>query len=144
MPGSQIIGRLEEGNQSIVLNLIVELADSGWHFQCTALINTGATGLFIDHAYVMCLNTQLHQLDSPVTVGNIDGTENRGGVIEFYTDMFLETLDHCERVCLEVADLRKNQRVILGLPWLRCHNPTIDWSSSFICFDKCLPDHHLT
>jgi hypothetical protein len=57
--------------------------------------------------------------------------------------VFLETLDHCERVCLEVADLRKNQRVILRLPWLRRHNPTIDWSSGVIRFNKCPPDHHL-
>jgi hypothetical protein len=44
---------------------------------------------------------------------------------------------------LEVADLGKHQRIILGLPWLRCHNPTIDWSSGVIHFNKCLPDHHL-
>jgi hypothetical protein len=115
MPSFQIIGRLEEGEQSIVLDLIVEPADSRWCFRCTALIDTGATGLFIDHAYVMHLDTQLHRLDSPVTIQNVDSTENRGGVIEFYADVFLETLDHHERVRLEVADLRKNQQVILGL-----------------------------
>jgi hypothetical protein len=121
-----------------------ELADSGWHFWCTALINIGATGLFIDCAYVMHFDTQLHWLDSPVTIQNVNSTENWGGVIEFYANVFLETLDHCEWVHLEVADLRRNQRVILRLPWLRHHNPTIDWSSGVICFDKCPPDHHLT
>jgi hypothetical protein len=43
----------------------------------------------------------------------------------------------------EVADLRQKQQLILSLPWLRCHNPTIDWSSSTTKFDKCLPNHHL-
>jgi hypothetical protein len=60
MPDFQIIGRLEEGNQSIVLNLIVELADSGRRFRCTALIDTGAMGLFINCTYVTCLDTQLY------------------------------------------------------------------------------------
>jgi hypothetical protein len=32
MPCFRIISRLEEGDQSIVLDLIIELADSGWRF----------------------------------------------------------------------------------------------------------------
>jgi hypothetical protein len=48
-----IIGRLEEGEQAIVLNLVIEPTDHGQHFRCTALIDTGATGLFIDRAYTV-------------------------------------------------------------------------------------------
>jgi hypothetical protein len=66
-PNFQIIGRLEEGEQSIILDLIVEPADSRRCFRCTALIDTDATGLFINRTYVTRLNTQLHRLDSPVT-----------------------------------------------------------------------------
>jgi hypothetical protein len=126
-----------------VLDLVMEPADHGRRFRCAALIDTGATGLFIDRAYAVRMQTELYRLESPVTVRNVDGTENRGGVIEFYADVFLETLDHRDRVRLEVADLGKNQRVILGLPWLIRHNPTVDWSSGVIRFNKCLPDHHL-
>jgi hypothetical protein len=72
----QIIGRLEEGEHAIMLNLIVKLVESGWHYRCTTLIDSGASGLFIDHIYATHLEAHLHQLDSPVTIQNIDGTEN--------------------------------------------------------------------
>jgi hypothetical protein len=39
-PNYRIIGRLEEGKQAIVLDLIIEPADSRRRFQCTALIVT--------------------------------------------------------------------------------------------------------
>jgi hypothetical protein len=56
----QIIGRLEEGEQVIVLDLVIELADSRWRFWCATLIDLGATGLFIDCMYTTCIKTQFH------------------------------------------------------------------------------------
>jgi hypothetical protein len=93
---ARIIGRLKEGEHSIVLDLVLELVDHGRRFRCAALIDTGAMGLFISRNYTMHVQTQLHRLESPVTVGNVDGTKNRGGVIEFYVDVFLEAPDHQE------------------------------------------------
>jgi hypothetical protein len=72
----QIISRLEEGEHTIVLDLIIKLAESGWRYHCATLIDSGASGLFIDCMYATHLNAQLHRLDSPVTVRNVDGTEN--------------------------------------------------------------------
>jgi hypothetical protein len=95
-PNFQIIGRLEEGEHAIVLDLIVEPANSGRRYRCTTLIDSGASGLFIDHMYITHLDAHLHRLDSPVTIRNVDSTENRGGVIEFYVDPFLEAPDHQE------------------------------------------------
>jgi hypothetical protein len=56
----QIIGRLEEGEHAIVLNLIIELVESGWHYCCATLIDSGASGLFIDHMCATCLEAHLH------------------------------------------------------------------------------------
>jgi hypothetical protein len=44
----------------------------------------------------------------------------------------------------EVVDISQKQQLILSLPWLRRHNPAVDWSSRNINFDKCPPNHHLT
>jgi hypothetical protein len=59
-PDFRIIGRLEEGEHTIVLDLIIELAESGQCYHCAALIDSGASGLFIDRMYATCLNAQLH------------------------------------------------------------------------------------
>jgi hypothetical protein len=72
----RIIGRLEEGEHAIVLDLLIELAESRWRYRCAALIDSGASGLIIDRMYATCLDAHLHRLDSPVTVWNVDGTEN--------------------------------------------------------------------
>jgi hypothetical protein len=57
---TQIIRRLEEGEHSIVLDLVLEPVDHGRRFQCPALIDTGATGLFISRDYATHVQTQLH------------------------------------------------------------------------------------
>jgi hypothetical protein len=75
-PNYRIIDRLEEGKQAVVLDLIIEPADSGQHFQCATLIDSGATRLFIDHVYATHIETQFHRLDAPVTIQNVDGTKN--------------------------------------------------------------------
>jgi hypothetical protein len=75
-PNYRIIGRLEEGEQLIVLDLIIEPADSRQRFRCATLIDSGATGLFIDRVYATCIETQFHRLEAPATVRNVDGTEN--------------------------------------------------------------------
>jgi hypothetical protein len=59
-PDFWIIGRLEEGEHAIVLDLIVELAESRWRYRFAALIDSGATGLFINHVYATCLDAHLH------------------------------------------------------------------------------------
>jgi hypothetical protein len=56
----RIIDRLEEGEQAIMLDLVIEPADHGQRFQCATLINTGAMGLFIDHAYAVWMQTELY------------------------------------------------------------------------------------
>jgi hypothetical protein len=59
-PNFRIIGRLEEGEHTIVLDLIIEPAESGRCYRCAALIDSGASGLFIDRMYATCLDAHLH------------------------------------------------------------------------------------
>jgi hypothetical protein len=59
-----------------VLDLVLEPVDRGKRFRCTALIDTGATGLFISCDYAAHVQTQLHWLESLVTVQNVNGTKN--------------------------------------------------------------------
>ena len=68
------------------------------------------------------------ELKTPVKAYNIDGTENKKGTIKNYVDLqfSLNGKEFQER--FYVTGLGK-QRVILGLPWLRKHNPEIDWQT---------------
>jgi hypothetical protein len=56
----------------------------------------------------------------------MDRTRNKQGTIRYYTDLDLHVDGkmHMERFLITGLE---NQKVILGLPWLRKHNQEINW-----------------
>ena len=93
-----------------------------------ALINSGAGGTFIDQNYARKIGYKLTELKTPVKAYNVDGMENKKGMIKNYIDLqfSLNGKEFQER--FYVTGLGK-QKVILGLPWLRKHNPEINWQT---------------
>ena len=55
-----------------------------------ALIDSGAAGNFIDFNYAKRNDLSLVPLEKPITVYNVDGTENKKGTIHFKVDLPLE------------------------------------------------------
>ena len=47
----------------------------------------------------------------------------------------MEIGDHRELATLQVANLQ-NHEINLGMPWLKGHNPKIDWEEEKITFDS--------
>ena len=82
-----------------------------------ALIDSGATGLFIDREYVNQSRLKTRILTKPVPVYNVDGTPNEAGSIREVVDVVLRYQDHSERVQFAVTGLG-NQNMILGYTWL--------------------------
>jgi hypothetical protein len=56
----------------------------------------------------------------------VDGTENKQGTIRYYMDLDLHVNGKTHMKQFLITGLR-NQKVILGLPWLQKHNPEINW-----------------
>jgi hypothetical protein len=62
--------------------------------------------------------------------------DNNGMVIK-ETLVFVITISkHTERAKLDVTQL-ENHEIILGMPWIKKHNPIIDWVKGMISFDRC-------
>ncbi|KAK4232758.1 hypothetical protein C8A03DRAFT_39613, partial [Achaetomium macrosporum] len=64
--------------------------------------------------------------------------------IEWETEAQLQVGDHVEPLTFFVTTLAMDNPIILGLPWLRRHNPKIDWDSLSLtfrghCSGRCLP-----
>jgi hypothetical protein len=57
---------------------------------------------------------------------NVDGTKNKQGTIRYYTDLDLHVNGKTHTEWFLITGLG-NWKVILGLPWLRKHNPEINW-----------------
>jgi hypothetical protein len=62
------------------------------------------------------------------------------------TELRLRIGDHEEPLLFYITNLAKENPVILGLPWLRLHNPTVDWGTLRLtfrrgCHGRCLSHH---
>ncbi|RAL58204.1 hypothetical protein DID88_002307 [Monilinia fructigena] len=84
-----------------------------------AMIDSGATGNFIAPEAAKYLG-----------VSTPKETKNPTNCIQMNINQ------HSEVIQLDVVPLGQ-QQIILGMPWLKAHNPRIDWSQETVTFDQC-------
>jgi len=102
------------------------------------LLDSGATGLFMDTTFARKKGFRIERMKNPLLVKNVDGTVNVGGVITHQVECNMFFKGHVERVRMDVCNLEKTE-VILGMPWLAAHNPEIDWEKGEVKMTRCLP-----
>jgi len=90
-----------------------------------ALLDSGATDLFIDTTFAKEKGFKMERMRKPLMVKNMDGTINVGEAIMHQVEYNMFFKGHVERVRIDVCNLGKTE-VILGMPWLATHNPEID------------------
>ena len=100
-------------------------------FQFNALIDSGAEGSFIHSNTVREHNIPTHPLKQPILVKNVDGSQNKEGIISQYVWKPLQLGNRVAYTQLLVTTIGKEE-IILGLPWLRKTNPQINWAQSTI------------
>ncbi|EEB89118.1 hypothetical protein MPER_12827, partial [Moniliophthora perniciosa FA553] len=96
-----------------------------------ALIDSGAGGKFISHSAARGLKWK--KLPKPIEVFNVDQTPNKKGMITHTVEVPLTIAGRQIREELYISGLG-NEEIILGLPWLRKHNPDIDWATGKLDF----------
>ena len=103
-----------------------------------ALLDSGATGLFMDTTFAKEKGFKIERMKNPLLVKNVDGTVNVGGAIMYQVECNMFFKGHVERVRMDVCNLGKTE-VILGMPWLVAHNPEIDWEKGEVKITRCPP-----
>ena len=68
----------------------------------------------------------MKKMERPIYVRNVDGMFNKEGLIENTMEVNIYYQEHRERMEIDVIKEQK-WNVILGILWLACHNPEIDW-----------------
>jgi hypothetical protein len=89
--------------------------------EVVALIEPGATENFMNLQYTKWL-----QLPQAWPLYNIDGTENKSGTLQYYTDLAIQTGAHTVNMRFFLTDLG-DHKAILGYPWFAVMQPNIDW-----------------
>jgi len=103
-----------------------------------ALLDSGATGLFMDTTFAKEKGFKMEKLKRPLLVRNVDGTVNAGGAITHQVKCNMFFKGHVERARMDVCNLGKTE-LILGMPWLVAHNPEIDWERGEVKMTHCPP-----
>lgn len=104
------------------------------------MIDSGATGNFIDARVVAENGFRTVRKEKPYSLFLLDGETIGGnqGMITHETDRLSMTIlrGHTEDIQFDVVAMGAHS-VILGMPWLRLHNPQIDWKRERIVMSQC-------
>jgi len=103
-----------------------------------ALLDSGATGLFMNKEFVEKSGFRTERLEKPVKVMNVNGTHNKGGDITHKVTCNIYYKRHRERAIFDMCNLGRTE-VILGMPWLVAHNPEINWEKGKVKLTRCPP-----
>ena len=122
LPRQLSANTLDAHRTSIVLPIEIGTTDTSEVHSVKALLDSGATGNFIDKDFVRTKGISTRNISRPIPVFNVDGSPNEAGQISEVVDVVLRYKTHSERMLLAVSNLGK-QSMILGYTWLKDHNP---------------------
>lgn len=122
-------------NDSIMLSSYLLFDQRQIH--CPLLVDSGCSAVgFLDDDFASYHQIQRFQLPRPRPLHLADGVFS--SYITHLANVQLRLGHHYESVNLYITRLSTRNPIILGLPWLKEHNPTIDWETSTLCFGaKC-------
>jgi len=126
LPKQLSINTLNARGMSIILPIKVSTTDTSEVDSVKVLLDSGATGNFIDRDFVQTKGINIWSISRPIPVYNVDGSPNEAGQISEVVDMVLRYKTHSERTLLAVSSLER-QNMILGYTWLKDHNPKVNW-----------------
>jgi hypothetical protein len=121
----------------------VDLFSSHLHFSvlvsginrsvCTlAMLNSGATAVFINERFVSQHNILCYLLTRPIALYNIDGSINKAGSLTHFAHLTMNIgSKYTKKLDFLITDLDPED-IILGLPWLRQINPKVNWDTGTI------------
>lgn len=100
------------------------------------MVDSGATTKFINKRFVKENHVVTRKLGRPIPLYNIDRSLNKNGSITEVAVLWMTIGDHSEKMVFTVTDIGPED-VIIGLDWLREHNPDIDWERGLFRLSRC-------
>ena len=136
------------GQEKEHMEIDCELTSQKNTIRMRAMIDSGATDQFIDEEFCKENGLKTKELNIPEPLAVFDGSPSRAGPITHEIEVILTIGRHVERLTFKVTKLN-NFQCVLGLPWIKAHNPIIDWRREQLyflsehCKRECFPIHHL-
>jgi len=102
------------------------------------LLDSGATGIFIDRKMAAKHGFRLQKLNRSVTVKNVDSINNSAEAITYQVEVNVYYKNHVKRIRMDVCNLGKID-IILGMPWIQVYNLEINWKTEEVKITRCPP-----
>jgi len=122
---------LEQDNVHIMVK--IQLYGGKESVTINAMIDSGATEDFIDREVYNKQGIKMIKAKNHREIYLADRKPSAMGPVTHMTRVPMDIRSHWDLATFQVANLQ-NHEVILGMPWLREHNPTIDWNDKWITF----------
>jgi hypothetical protein len=116
-----------------ILDVKIISSESYQSHRTYTMVDSGAMSSFIDLSFAQSLNLVLVPKSNPVDVVAFDGKP--AGTILSECTVTLEIGRHSEIITLDVTNLG-HYPIILGMPWLKLHDPSIIWSKYRLIFNS--------
>ena len=81
--------------------------------------------------YAKWLRLSIKRMAQPRKLFNVDGTKNKAGELQFYTNLHVRTGSEITNLCFFLTELGEH-KVILGYPWFAAMQPRINWCKGWI------------
>lgn len=119
----------------MILPVTLEIAET--RVPTYALADSGAEGkAFIDESWARDRNLPLFSLRNPFVLKVFDGNETDSGQVTHYVQSGMRIHDHFERKIRLYVTRLAHYPIVLGLPWLKEHDPVTGWSANSMLFNS--------
>jgi len=98
--------------REVWLNIRIEKLDTHEGVMVKALLDSGATGMFMDKKMAVKYGFRLQKLERLVAVRNVDRTNNSGGAITYQVEVNVYYKSHVKRMRMDVCDLGKTDVIL--------------------------------
>ena len=124
--------------REVWLNIRVKKIDTHEGVTIKALLDSGATGMFMNRRTMAKHGFRLQKLERLIPVRNVNRTNNSKGAITHQVEANVYYKGHVERMRIGVCNLEKTD-IILGILQLQAHNLEINWKTREAKIMKCPP-----
>jgi hypothetical protein len=124
-------------SKSMILPVTLEEPRKRLDLPTYALLDTGAEGYgFVDQGWVQDQKLELLPLKEPIGLVTFDGREQECGKMTHYVQMDMRIQDHFEKNAKFYVVQLAHYPVVLGVAWMKIHDPLIRFAAHNIAFDS--------
>ena len=118
------------------LKLTVQVSDGATSAKAEAMLDSGASSVFVNEGFATRHGLKLRPLERPIHLRNADNSPNAIGCIRHDVLLTVDIDGHVEQLAAAVANIGDDD-LIIGIDWLRHHNPEIDWTHDKVRLSRC-------